>query len=96
MIFTAKAEVSSSFTVFNSQIIRRHTVPSYDVVHEDLSLLGLSEPKGYWHGSLDASGGGSGDTLVKIIFVLLRLGRNHLLFEYWHLKFLFDIISGRV
>lgn len=32
---------------------------------EDLNLPGLSEFKGRWHASLDASGGGNGDTLVK-------------------------------
>lgn len=44
--------------------------PSNDVVLEDLTLPGLSELKGHWHGSLDASGGGNGDTLVKKFQVL--------------------------
>lgn len=42
--------------------------PSNDVVLEDLSLPGLSELKGHWHGSLDASGGGNGDTLAEFDF----------------------------
>lgn len=33
---------------------------------EDISLPGLAEFKGCWHGSLDASGGGNGDTLVSL------------------------------
>ncbi|XP_073223817.1 protein TIC236, chloroplastic-like isoform X2 [Cicer arietinum] len=42
--------------------------PSNDVVLEDLTLPGLSEFKGHWHGSLDASGGGNGDTLAEFDF----------------------------
>lgn len=48
--------------------------PSNDVVLEDLSLPGLSELKGHWHGSLDASGGGNGDTLVKCFQCFVFLG----------------------
>ena len=51
--------------ILNLQLIREHHVPSNDVL-EDLSLPGLLELKGRWHGSLNASGGGNGDTLVKI------------------------------
>lgn len=40
-----------------------------DVVLEDLSPLWLSEFKGRWHGSLDAHGGGNGDTLVNLLIV---------------------------
>jgi len=36
-------------------------------VLEDISLPGLAEFKGRWNGSLDASGGGNGDTLVSLI-----------------------------
>jgi hypothetical protein len=32
---------------------------------EDITLPGLAELKGYWRGSLDASGGGNGDTMVS-------------------------------
>ncbi|CAL5206377.1 unnamed protein product [Lathyrus oleraceus] len=42
--------------------------PSNDVVLEDLTLPGLSEFKGHWHGSLDASGGRNGDTLAEFDF----------------------------
>lgn len=35
---------------------------------EDISLPGLSEFGGRWHGSLDASGGGNGDTLADFDF----------------------------
>ena len=48
------------------QKIRGLHAPSDDVVLEDLTLPGLSELKGHWRGSLDASGGGNGDTLVKV------------------------------
>lgn len=37
---------------------------SDDVILEDMTLPGLAELKGRWQGSLDASGGGNGDTLV--------------------------------
>ncbi|XP_015939698.1 protein TIC236, chloroplastic isoform X1 [Arachis duranensis] len=50
------------------ELIRGHHVPSQDVVLEDLSLPGLSELKGRWRGSLDASGGGNGDTLAEFDF----------------------------
>lgn len=35
---------------------------------EDINLPGLAEFKGCWHGSLDASGGGNGDTLADFDF----------------------------
>ncbi|KAJ3694159.1 hypothetical protein LUZ60_009639 [Juncus effusus] len=35
---------------------------------EDITLPGLAELKGRWHGSLDASGGGNGDTLADFDF----------------------------
>ncbi|XP_061359585.1 protein TIC236, chloroplastic-like isoform X2 [Gastrolobium bilobum] len=50
------------------ETIRGHHAPSNDVVLEDLSLPGLSEFKGRWRGSLDASGGGNGDTLAEFDF----------------------------
>lgn len=46
------------------QVVRRNYTSSDEIVPEDLSLPGLSELKGLWHGSLDASGGGNGDTVV--------------------------------
>jgi hypothetical protein len=53
---------------FNSskkfQVMRGHYTPSNEVILEDISLPGLAELKGHWHGSLDASGGGNGDTMV--------------------------------
>ncbi|KAK7311846.1 hypothetical protein RJT34_10254 [Clitoria ternatea] len=49
------------------ELIRRHHAPSNDVL-EDLSLPGLLDLKGRWHGSLDASGGGNGDTLAEFDF----------------------------
>ncbi|KAL2346810.1 hypothetical protein Fmac_000810 [Flemingia macrophylla] len=47
-----------------SKLIRGHDAPSNDVL-EDMSLPGLLELKGHWHGSLNASGGGNGDTLAE-------------------------------
>ena len=46
------------------QVMRGHYTPSNEVILEDISLPGLAELKGRWHGSLDASGGGNGDTMV--------------------------------
>jgi hypothetical protein len=48
--------------------IRGYYTPPSEVVLEDLSLPGLAELKGHWHGSLDASGGGNGDTLAEFDF----------------------------
>ena len=61
--------------IHNLQTVRGLHAPSNDVVLEDLSLPGLSELKGHWHGSLDASGGGNGDTLVNFFrfFVFLLI-----------------------
>jgi hypothetical protein len=70
MIFTAKVEVPLSVMVFKLQLIRGHHAPSHDVVPEDLNLPDLFDLKGRWHGSLDASGGGNGDTLVKTYYCL--------------------------
>ncbi|KAL2897742.1 Structural maintenance of chromosomes flexible hinge domain-containing protein 1 [Bienertia sinuspersici] len=47
------------------EVIRRHYTPSDEVTPEEISLPGLSEFKGHWHGSLDASGGGNGDTVAE-------------------------------
>lgn len=54
-----------------SQDIRGHFTPANEVILEDLSLPGLSELKGRWCGSLDASGGGNGDTMVDIFEIFL-------------------------
>ncbi|XP_059640510.1 protein TIC236, chloroplastic [Cornus florida] len=48
--------------------IRGHCTSSNEVILEDLSLPGLAELKGRWHGSLDASGGGNGDTMADFDF----------------------------
>ncbi|KAM7259217.1 hypothetical protein ACFE04_014958 [Oxalis oulophora] len=45
-------------------VIQEHYTPSSEVIHEEISLPGLAELRGRWHGSLDASGGGNGDTMV--------------------------------
>ncbi|KAL4297144.1 hypothetical protein GQ457_12G028170 [Hibiscus cannabinus] len=50
------------------EVIHGHYTASDDVVLEDLSLPGLAELKGHWHGSLDASGGGNGDTKATFDF----------------------------
>ncbi|XP_074280480.1 protein TIC236, chloroplastic isoform X2 [Silene latifolia] len=50
------------------EAVRRDHTPSDEVIPEDLSLPGLSELKGRWHGSLDASGGGNGDTVAEFDF----------------------------
>uniref|UniRef100_A0A1J3ED73 Translocation and assembly module TamB C-terminal domain-containing protein n=1 Tax=Noccaea caerulescens TaxID=107243 RepID=A0A1J3ED73_NOCCA len=48
--------------------VRGYYTPESEVVLEDLSLPGLAELKGHWNGSLDASGGGNGDTLAEFDF----------------------------
>ncbi|KAJ9563032.1 hypothetical protein OSB04_008192 [Centaurea solstitialis] len=48
--------------------IRGHSTSSDEVILEELSLPGLSELKGRWRGSLDASGGGNGDTMADFDF----------------------------
>ncbi|XWS27153.1 hypothetical protein CRYUN_Cryun26dG0091100 [Craigia yunnanensis] len=50
------------------EVIRGHYTSSNEVILEDLSLPGLAELKGRWHGSLDASGGGNGDTMAEFDF----------------------------
>lgn len=54
-------------TVVNplSQVIQGHYTTLNEVILEDLTLPGLTELRGSWHGSLDASGGGNGDTMVS-------------------------------
>lgn len=47
---------------------RGHSAASYEVVLDDLDLPGLAELKGRWRGSLDASGGGNGDTMAEFDF----------------------------
>eukprot|EP01018_Ginkgo_biloba_P034764 Gb_34399 [translate_table: standard] len=43
---------------------RNISLPGDEITPEAISLPGLAELKGRWHGSLDASGGGNGDTTV--------------------------------
>ncbi|XP_007013733.2 PREDICTED: uncharacterized protein LOC18588930 [Theobroma cacao] len=50
------------------EVIRGHYAASNEVILEGLSLPGLAELKGRWHGSLDASGGGNGDTMAEFDF----------------------------
>ncbi|KAF5748231.1 hypothetical protein HS088_TW04G00182 [Tripterygium wilfordii] len=50
------------------EVIQGHNAPSNEVILEDLSLPGLAELKGRWHASLDASGGGNGDTMAEFDF----------------------------
>ncbi|XP_057959388.1 protein TIC236, chloroplastic isoform X2 [Malania oleifera] len=50
------------------EVIRGHYTQSNEVILEDLSLPGLAELRGCWHGSLDASGGGNGDTVAEFDF----------------------------
>ncbi|XP_015886014.3 protein TIC236, chloroplastic isoform X1 [Ziziphus jujuba] len=50
------------------EIIHGHFTSSNEVILEDVSLPGLAELKGRWHGSLDASGGGNGDTMADFDF----------------------------
>ncbi|XP_057798148.1 protein TIC236, chloroplastic isoform X2 [Salvia miltiorrhiza] len=45
-----------------------HCATSYEVVLDDFDLPGLAELKGRWRGSLDASGGGNGDTMAEFDF----------------------------
>ncbi|KAL0330289.1 UNVERIFIED_CONTAM: protein, chloroplastic [Sesamum radiatum] len=48
--------------------VRGHCAASYEVVLDDFDLPGLAELKGRWRGSLDASGGGNGDTTAEFDF----------------------------
>ncbi|KAI7745119.1 hypothetical protein M8C21_032015, partial [Ambrosia artemisiifolia] len=48
--------------------IRGHSTPTDEIILEELSLPGLAELKGRWGGSLDASGGGNGDTMAEFDF----------------------------
>ncbi|XP_051136836.1 protein TIC236, chloroplastic [Andrographis paniculata] len=48
--------------------IRGHCPTSEEVVLDDFDLPGLAELKGHWRGSLDASGGGNGDTTAEFDF----------------------------
>ncbi|PQM33435.1 uncharacterized protein Pyn_40057 [Prunus yedoensis var. nudiflora] len=50
------------------EVIRGHYTPLNEVVLEELNLPGLTELRGSWHGSLDASGGGNGDTMAEFDF----------------------------
>lgn len=51
------------------EAIHGHYATSDEVVLEDITLPGLAELKGRWHGSLDASGGGNGDTMADFDFL---------------------------
>ncbi|KAJ0977840.1 hypothetical protein J5N97_013314 [Dioscorea zingiberensis] len=48
--------------------LKSHFYGSDDIILEDIALPGLQELKGCWHGSLDASGGGNGDTMADFDF----------------------------
>ncbi|KAK1269355.1 hypothetical protein QJS04_geneDACA005097 [Acorus gramineus] len=50
------------------EAIRGHYTQSDEVILEDMTLPGLAEFKGHWRGSLDASGGGNGDTTADFDF----------------------------
>ncbi|XP_050388315.1 protein TIC236, chloroplastic isoform X2 [Argentina anserina] len=50
------------------EVIGGHYTPLYEVILED-DLPGLTELRGSWHGSLDASGGGNGDTMAEFDFL---------------------------
>ncbi|XP_068647537.1 protein TIC236, chloroplastic [Aristolochia californica] len=50
------------------EAVRRRYVSPDEIILEDITLPGLAELKGRWNGSLDASGGGNGDTLAEFIF----------------------------
>ncbi|KAK9208010.1 hypothetical protein WN944_000361 [Citrus x changshan-huyou] len=50
------------------EVVQKHYASSNEVILEDLSLPGLAEFKGRWRGSLDASGGGNGDTMAEFDF----------------------------
>ncbi|CAI0414810.1 unnamed protein product [Linum tenue] len=50
------------------QEIKGHRTAPNEVIPEDISLPGLAELKGRWRGSLDASGGGNGDTMAEFDF----------------------------
>lgn len=85
MKYLENIQDSSVFYEFNSpmhiQVIQKHHTPSNEVILEDLSLPGLAELKGRWHGSLDASGGGNGDTMVIHISVNAQ-GHKNLDYEF--------------
>ncbi|XP_010254207.1 PREDICTED: uncharacterized protein LOC104595255 isoform X2 [Nelumbo nucifera] len=50
------------------EVVRGHYAPSDEVILEEITLPGLAELKGRWNGSLDASGGGNGDTMADFDF----------------------------
>lgn len=79
--------LSSDNDVHIMQKMRGLHAPSNDVVLEDLTLPGLSEFKGHWHGSLDASGGRNGDTLVKTFRFCIICWRS-MSNLFWHIDFL--------
>lgn len=50
------------------EAIQNHYKWSDDNILEDIALPGLAEFRGFWRGSLDASGGGEGDTMADFDF----------------------------
>lgn len=64
------------------QVIRGHYTPLNEVVLEELNLPGLTELRGSWHGSLDASGGGNGDTMVYIFPILARVQISNIKYHF--------------
>ncbi|ERN06068.1 uncharacterized protein LOC18434256 [Amborella trichopoda] len=50
------------------EAIRQQYVSLDEAILEDVSLPGLAELKGYWHGYLDAKGGGNGDSTADFDF----------------------------
>ncbi|XP_020247626.1 uncharacterized protein LOC109825238 isoform X2 [Asparagus officinalis] len=51
------------------EAIQNHYNSMDENILEDINLPGLAEFNGRWHGSLDASGGGNGDTLADFDFL---------------------------
>lgn len=60
--------------ILYSKLFSRYLLQALEMYHdwldddtmEDITLPGLAELTGYWRGSLDASGGGNGDTMVSM------------------------------
>ncbi|GAB4854197.1 hypothetical protein Ancab_022779 [Ancistrocladus abbreviatus] len=68
VITIEKTVLEQCYSRYELQGVRLHNASSDEVISEDLSLPGLAELKGRWHGSLDASGGGNGDTVAEFDF----------------------------
>ncbi|CAJ1973770.1 unnamed protein product [Sphenostylis stenocarpa] len=65
--FIQSLQSTGLYSMSTQELLEELHVPSNNVL-EDLSLPGLLELKGCWHGSLNASGGGNGDTLAEFDF----------------------------